>query len=167
MLKAKGFVDSYEDPTTNVDYDAEREKRYENNLHVLKRVIQAVKVCEKQGLSLREHMDSSTGEFSRDGNFIAILKSFAELDKVLHDHLENGPKCAQMKSWRTQNKIIACIAEGIIRHIRLTLNNTKYFCLIADEVTVLYPNKVILPVCLRYIDLLREKPDIKETFLDS
>ena len=72
-----------------------------------------------------------------------------------------------MKSWRIQNQIIACIAEGIIRHIRLTLNNTKYFCLIADEVTVSYANKLILLVCLRYIDFLREKPDRQETFLDS
>ena len=30
-----------------------------------------------------------------------------------------------------------------------------------------YTNKEILPACLRYIDLLREKPDIQETFLDS
>ena len=70
--------------------------------------------------------------FSRDRNFIAILKSFAEIGTVLHDHLENGPKNAQIKSWKIQNEIIACIAEVIRRHIRLTLNNTKYFCLIVD-----------------------------------
>ena len=72
-----------------------------------------------------------------------------------------------MKSWKIQNEIIACIAEAIRRHIGLTLNNTKYFCLTADEVTDSYTNKEILPVCLRYIDLLREKPGIEETFLDS
>ena len=47
MLKAKDFINSCEYPTTNVEYDAEKEKQYENNLHVLKRVIQAVKVCAK------------------------------------------------------------------------------------------------------------------------
>ena len=166
MLKANDFINSYEDPTTNVDYDAEKEKRYENNLHVLKRVIQIVKVYAKQGLPFRRHRDNSTNEFSRDGNFIAALKSFAEIDTVLDDHLETGPKNAQMKSWKIQNEIIACIAEVIRRHIRLTLNNTKYFCLIADEVTDSYANKEILLVCLRYIDLLREKPVIQETFLD-
>ena len=97
MLKAKDFVNSYKDPTTNVDYDAEKEKRYENNLHVLKRVIQAVKVCAKQNLPLRGHRDNSTDEFSKDGNFIPILKSFVDIDTILHDHLENGPKIAQMK----------------------------------------------------------------------
>ena len=97
MLKAKDFINSYEDTTTKVDYDPEKEKRYENNFHVLKRVIREVKVCAKQGLVLREHSDNSTDEFSRDGNFIAILKSFAEIDTVLHDHLENGPKNAQMQ----------------------------------------------------------------------
>ena len=117
MLKAKDFVNSYEDPATNVDYDAEKEKRYENNLHVLKRVIQAVKVCAKQNLPLRGHRDNSTDEFSRGGNFISILKSFADIDTVLHEHLENGPKIAKIKSWKIQNEIIACIAEVITRHI--------------------------------------------------
>ena len=42
MLKSKHFINSSRDPTTNVDYDAEKKKRYENNLDVLKRVIQAV-----------------------------------------------------------------------------------------------------------------------------
>ena len=64
-------------------------------------------------------------------------------------------------------EIIACIAEVITRYIRLTLKNTKYFCEIAEEVTDSYTNNEILLVCLRYIDLLREKPVIKETFLDS
>ena len=71
-----------------------------------------------------------------------------------------------MQWWEIQNEIIACIAEVIRRHIRLTLNNTKYFCLIADEVTDSYANKEILLVCFGYIDLLREKPVIQETFLD-
>ena len=64
-------------------------------------------------------------------------------------------------------EIIACIAEVITRYIRLTLKNTKYFCEIAEEVTDSYTNNEILLVCLRYMDLLREKPVIKETFLDS
>ena len=59
MLKAKDFINSYEDTTTKVDYDAEKEKRYENNFHVLKRVIREVKVCAKQGLVLRGHSDNS------------------------------------------------------------------------------------------------------------
>ena len=33
-------------------------------------------------------------------------------------------------------EIIACIAEVITRYIRLTLKNTKYFCEIAEEVTL-------------------------------
>ena len=59
------------------------------------------------------------------------------------------------------------MTEVIRRHIRFTVNNTKYFCLIADEVTDSYANKEILLVCLQFIDLLREKPVIEETFLDS
>ena len=92
ILKANDFINSYEDPTTNVDYDAEKEKRYENNLYILKCVIQAVKICATQGFTLREHRVNSTDQFSRVDNFIAILKSFAEIDTVLIDNLENGPK---------------------------------------------------------------------------
>ena len=55
-------------------------------------VIQAVKICATQGFTLREHRDNSTDQFSRVDNFIAILKSFAEIDTVLIDNLENGPK---------------------------------------------------------------------------
>ena len=63
MLTTKDFVNSYEDLTTKVDYNADEEKRYENKVHVLEGVIQAVKVCRKQGFPLGGHKDNSTDEF--------------------------------------------------------------------------------------------------------
>ena len=39
--------------------------------------------------------------------------------------------------------------------------------MIADEVTDRYVNKEILLLCLRYVNLLQDKPTIQETFLDS
>ena len=69
-----------------------------------------------------------------------------------------------MKSWKNQNEIIVCIAEFIRRHIGLTLNNTKYLCLIGDEVTDSYANKETWLVYLRDIDLLREKQEAIETY---
>ena len=39
--------------------------------------------------------------------------------------------------------------------------------MITDEVTDRYANKDILLLCVRYVNLLQEKPTIQETFLDS
>ena len=56
-------------------------------------------------------MIAARKRFTMDGNFTAILKGFAKIDPVLDDHLRNGPKNAQMNSWKIQNEVIACIAE--------------------------------------------------------
>ena len=104
---------SFEDPTKNVDYDPKKQERYDKNVHVLKRIIQAVALCAQQGLALRGHreVESEDNEDSRDGNFQAILKSFAEIDILLKDHLQHGPKNSQMKSWKIQNEMINCMAD--------------------------------------------------------
>ena len=80
---------SFEDPRKNVDYDPKKQERYDKNVHVLKRVIQAVALCAQQGLALSGHreMESEDNEDSRDGNFQAILKSFAEINPLLKHHL--------------------------------------------------------------------------------
>ena len=61
--------------------------------------MKAVKLCEEQGLLLRAHRDNSTEEFTKDGNFMAILKGFAKIDLVLNDHLRNGPKNVEINSF--------------------------------------------------------------------
>ena len=40
-----------------------------------------------------------------------------------------------MNSWKIQNKVIACIAEVMRRHIRQVLDNSKFFSVIANEET--------------------------------
>ena len=57
--------------------------------------VQVVKLCAEHVLQLRGLRESPTEEFTRDGNFISILKGFAKIDAVLYDHLRNGPKNAQ------------------------------------------------------------------------
>ena len=96
------FVMSFEDPRKNVEYDSKKQERYDKNVHVLKRIIQAIVLCPQQGLTLRGHreVESKDNEDSRDGNFRAILKSFTEIDPLLKDHLQHGPKNSQMKSWK-------------------------------------------------------------------
>ena len=167
MVETQRFVVGYEDPTTNVDFDKDKEKRYNKNHHVLKRILQVVELCAEQGLPLRGPRGNCTEGFTRDGNFIAILKGFAKIDLVLNDHRRNSPKNSQMNSWKIQNQVIACIADVVRRHIQYVLDNSKFFSVIADEVTYRYVNKEILLLCLRYVKLLQEKSTIQETFLDS
>ena len=113
MVETERFIKSYEDPTTNVYFDKDKEERCSENLHVLKRIVQVVKLCAEQGLPLREHRDNCTKGFTRDGNF--------------NDHLSNGPKNSQMNSWKIQNEVTAYIAEIVRKYIRYVLDNSKFF----------------------------------------
>ena len=88
---------SFKDPRKNVDYDPKKQERYDKNVYVLKSIIRAVALCAQQGLALRGHreVESEDNKDSRDGNFQAIIKSFAEVDPPLKDHLQHGPKTAK------------------------------------------------------------------------
>ena len=127
MVEGEPFIKGYEDPTTNVDFDKDKEERYNKNLHILKRIVQVVKLCAEQGLPLRGHRDNSTEELTRDGNFMAILEGFAKIDPVLYDHLSNGPKNAQINSRKIPNEVTACIAEVVRTHIGYVLDNSNFF----------------------------------------
>ena len=73
-----------------------------------------------------------------------------------------------MISWKIQNDIIAAIAEFVRKRIRDCLSGeTKYYAIIADEVTDRHANVEILLVCLRYLDFINDNLVMQETFLDS
>ena len=55
MLEAERFIKGYEDPATNVDFDKDKEERYNKNFHVLKPIVQVVKLYAEQGIPLRGH----------------------------------------------------------------------------------------------------------------
>ena len=167
ILRAQEFMRAYEDPTTHVDHDPKKQERFDRNVHILKLLIKAVNLCSKQGLPLRGHRDNSNEEFSRDGNFLAIVKTLADIDQVLNDHLETGSKNAQMTSWKIQNQIISCLAESVRTEIRNILKECKFYSVIADEVTDRFANKEILLLCLRYLNTRKEEPTIEETFISS
>ena len=66
-----------------------------------------------------------------------------------------------MNSWKILNEVIAWIVKVVRRHIQYVLDDFKKFSVIADEVTDRYANKEILHFCVRYINLLQEKPTKK------
>ena len=87
----------------------------------------------------------------------------------MKNRLENGPKNAKICSAKIQNEIIACIAKFVRMKIKDIVEKTKYFSIIADEVTDRYSNKQILLLCLRCLSIDRKigVPVIEETFLYS
>ena len=113
MIRAQQFIDSYENPTENIDCDPNMQTRYDKNTQILVRIIDAVPICARQAIAPRTHKDNLDDPFVRDSNFIAILKGFANVNDNLKNHLENGPKNPKMCSAKIQNEIIACIAKFV------------------------------------------------------
>ena len=100
MIREQQFIDSYENPTENIDYDSNMQTRCNKNIQILMRIIDAILICARQGIALRTYRDNLDDPFIRDSNFIANLKGFAKMDDTLKSHLENGPKnanCTQRK----------------------------------------------------------------------
>ena len=52
MVEAERFIKGYEDSATNVDFDKDKEERYNKNLHVLKLIVPVIKLCTEQDLPL-------------------------------------------------------------------------------------------------------------------
>ena len=131
--------------------------------------MQVVALCAQQGLALRGHreVESKNNEDSRDGNFQAILKSFAEINPLLKDHLQHGAKNSQMKSWKIQNEIINCKADCVRKKIIKQIQHFRHYTIIADEVKDRYSNKEILLLCIRCLNFTKEHPAIDKGFLAS
>ena len=74
MIHAQQFIDSYENPTENIDYDPNIQTRYDKNIQILVRIIDAVLICARQGIVLRTDREKLDDSFVKDSNFITILK---------------------------------------------------------------------------------------------
>ena len=118
ILHAQDFLKTYGDTTTHVDHNVNKQKQVDQSVHILKLIIKAVNLCSKKDLPLRSHCENLSDLFSRDGNFLAVVKTLAHMDPILKDHLETGSKHAQMTSRKKQNGIISCTAESVRIEIR-------------------------------------------------
>ena len=66
--------------------NANLQARIAQNKHILKQIVRAILFLGKQGLALcgdTEDIDSS----KNPGNFLALLKHYAEQDEILNAHL--------------------------------------------------------------------------------
>ena len=58
MVRAEQFIESYENPIENIDYDPNMQTRYDKNMHILTRIIDAFLICARQEIALRTHRDN-------------------------------------------------------------------------------------------------------------
>ena len=136
----------------------------ENNEKVIESLFKVVLLCGKQGLAFRGHHDDHVNwaELEEDnslnqGNFIELVRFRAETDHVLSSHLQNSPSNARYTSKTIQNDLIEVIGKCICKDIIEEVKRSKYYTVIADEVTYA-SNKEQLSIVLRYVqvDVVKE-----------
>ena len=122
------------------------------NRHILRQIVRAILFLAKQGIALHGKKEDLTAR-KNPGNFLALLKDFAENDKVVLDHLYTPrAKNATYLSPTTQNEIINIIGyDFILDEIISAVKKAKNFSIIADEVSS-HHNVEHLPLCLHYVD---------------
>jgi len=111
-------------------------------------IVRAIEYLAKQGLAFRGHREDGMSE-SNPGNFLVLLRYFAENDSVLQAHLQKPQaKNAAYLSPSSQNDIIDVIGLDYIRgNIVTEIKQATYFSIIADEVTS--HNSEYLSLCLQ------------------
>ncbi len=100
---------------------------------------------------------------SNPGNFLALLKSFAETDPILSNHLYHpqSKNATYIFSPQSQNDIINVIGYDIIlAGIVNEIKASKFVSVIADEVSS--HGVEHLPICLRFVD---DHCEIREEFI--
>ena len=120
------------------------------NKHIFGQIVRAILYLTKQGLALRGHREDLE-EGSNPGDFLALMKDFAQSDKILQSHLEKPrAKNATYLSPSSQNDMINVIGLDYIRaKIISEIKQAKFFSMIADEVSS--HNVEHLSLCLRYV----------------
>lgn len=125
----------------------------------------------KQNIALRGHRHEKTGNIlnqnsdfiENDGNFRALLRFRIESgDSDLNDHLQNSNKNATFISAVTQNDIIQCCGDIIIKKIVENVKKAKYFSILADETTDT-SHVEQLSFSIRYVDF--DSKTIREDFI--
>ena len=156
LVKMDEFVCRYRTPSQSIDVlvnSAVKQSLLDNQC-VIESLLKTVIFCGRQALSLRGHSDDrvSWNEFEErnPGNFIELLQFRAEHDHVLAQNLQSAPYNATYTSKTIQNEMIDAIGIVIRNNILKEVKNSKYYSIIADEVTDI-SNKEQLSLSVRYV----------------
>ena len=113
----------------------------EDNQTVVKSLLKIVMLCGKQGLAFRGHHDDKIDCLTaydlhqNQGNFIELVRFWAETDEALRRHLEVAPKNARYTSKTIQNELIDTVSKAIRTEILSEVKAAKFYSIIADELT--------------------------------
>ena len=154
MQAADALKDSIVNPTScriDIISDTRLQTRIIQNKHILQQIVRAVLFLGKQGLAFRgdkEDINSS----KNPGNFLALLKDYAEHDEILKAHLQHPQaRNATYISPRSQNDIIDVIGIDIIQaNIIEEVKKAEFYSVLADEVSS--HNTEHLPIFVRFVD---------------
>ncbi len=119
------------------------EKQKVLNRKYLLNIAQTIRYLCRQGLALR----GSGNDI--DSNFLQLLHLRACDDVVIQRMLEQ--KSDKYTSPQIQNELIKILSMNILREIACSIQESRYFSIMADEVTD-NSNKEQLVVCFRWVD---------------
>ena len=168
MTKMEEFLVRYRNPSQSINtlLDNEAKQIMEANQKVIESLLKIVILCGKQGIALRGHRDDEIDweddvSILNEGNFIQLVRFRAETDTILADHLSKSPKNARYTSKTIQNELVGIVGDSIRTDIIREIKSTKYYSIIADEVTD-SANKEELSLVFRYV----YDGEIREVFVD-
>ena len=132
------------------------------NRSKLKPIIETVIFLGRNGLPFRGHRDTSqyhpeTGTYGEErvGLFIECLSLRVKAgDTVLENHLKTCAKNASYVSKTTQNDLIKCCGDVILKRLAADIKNARYFSILADEARD-SSNQEQMSLVLRYFDATR------------
>ena len=116
MARMAAFKEMCSNPSRNVAtlLDKAHKEQVSRNAQVIKSLLKCTSLCGKQGLSFHGHRDDSTASDSDNlGNFLELVRFWAENDDVLRKYLETSPKNALYISKTIQNEMISVIGDAI------------------------------------------------------
>ena len=144
-------------PRTNADVgellSTTHANEKESNRRYLLKVAQIVQYLARQGLALRGDGNET------DSNFTQLLLLRANDDSKIYEYLAN--KTDKYNSPQIQNELLQVMTNSIVCKIAGTIEDARYFSLMADEVTD-SSNREQVVICLRWID---EQFDAHEDFV--
>ena len=167
MTKMDEFVHRYSIPSQSMDVlvNSIAQQRLLDNQCVIESLLKTVMFCGRQGLAFRGHNDDHVSwselEERNLGNFVECLRFRAEHDRILARHLQSAPCNATYTSKTSQNEMIYVVGTVIRTDILNEVKKSKYYSIIADEVTDL-SNKEQLSLSVRYVT----DETVREMFLD-
>lgn len=151
MIDSETFKNTIETPETTLPclMSAEKQKRIDENKHIIKLIAKAVLHCGRQCQALRGKVENDNKK--NPGNFLATLKLLADSEPLLKQHIEApSKKNAHYMSPHSQNEVIAIIGDMIQSSIVQEIRTAKFFTIMADEVAC--HNSEQMPLCIRFVD---------------